>query len=319
MTNPTNPNLPAPPSMNRQTPSKGDNGGLLKIAGIALAVSLVAIFIYSYLVGGLATKKYTDVTFAPTATLTQLQADIASAKAKLDTELAGLPVTVSTQVNTSIGEFATKINQANADIGALQNQVNNLNNLQNNYADLVNKYNALSEQLTQLAEDVNEINTMLTDYETRIKNLEDKIVPSTNNPTGNELVKVSIKQQSPYLFVDTDNRSTGYLRVTITNTTGKDVENVIIGLGFDIGYNINPIVLNGNSLAGGILGFTPYPYNNLYWVTGGWGYTIKANDKLVFDVVASFGTKISDNPVKYGNIGTSQYEVTAVVESWDYK
>ena len=301
--------IPAPPSMSRQAPSKGDNGGLLKIAGIALVVSLVAIFVYSYLVGGLATKKYTDVTFAPTATLTQLQADIASAKAKLDTELAGLPVTVSTQVNTSIGEFATKINQANADIGALQNQVNNLNNLQNNYADLVNKYNALSEQLTQLAEDVNEINTMLTDYETRIKNLEDKIVPSTNNPTGNELVKVSIKQQSPYLFVDTDNRSTGYLRVTITNTTGKDVENVIIGLGFDIGYNINPIALN---ITGGILGWTSYPYNNLYWVTGGWGYTIKANDKLVFDVVAKFATSS-------GNIGTPQYEVTAVVESWDYK
>lgn len=311
--------IPAPPSMSRQAPSKGDNGGLLKIAGIALVVSLVAIFVYSYLVGGIATKKYTDTTFAPVSTLTQLQADIASAKSSLDTAIAGLPVTVSTQVNTSTSEFANRINQVSNDINALQSEINTLQSKVDNFnnSELTSKYNTLSEQvvllvneITALKDNLETYNTNLTNLTTRVTALE-TVTPST--PDANAIsFKVNTIGNVPLLINVIGNNNTqtwvGTSQLVIQNNTNQKINNLVVGMVFagygnQFGQNnftqyITPATIPQLISNGGTITWSIYQTNTqgLMFING-WGYgvtqlSIPANSSITIWLSLSMGLTV---------------------------
>jgi hypothetical protein len=303
----TNQNLPAPPQMNRQTPSKGDNGGLLKIAGIALVVSIVAIFVYSYLIGGIATKKYTDTTFAPVSTLTQLQADIASAKSSLDTAIAGLPVTVSTQVNTSTSEFANRINQVSNDINALQSEINTLQSKVDNFnnSELTSKYNTLSEQVVLLVNEITALKDNLETYNTNLTNLTTRVTaletPTTTNPSS---LTYQIKSQSEALVPSYDKKSiSATVKLTITNTSTVSMEDIIISARFQTAY----FPATENTTVSFVSSPTMYWYSSGYYYNeieyhNGWGLNIEAGKPKTIYLTLTFTdtSPIYTAPTGYG-------------------
>ena len=331
----TNDKLPAPPAPQFRPSKQGgsDSGGIIKIALISLVCALVVVIGYGVVIGGYVNKKLANATYVNVTQLTALQTDINTAKASLDTAIVGLPTTVSSQVNSIISSVTNRIGEVENGISNVQSQINSL---QNNYNSEQNSISQINSDIIQLESDVasvktqigeiiesirelnteyatqlTDINDKLVDHETRLDNLEATPTPTTTVPSAN-IVNITLKQQSSYLttyITTSENVSIAYMRVTVTNNSGNDIENVIIGLGFDIGYGIVPTI---SSVSGGTLGWVQYPYSTMFWTTAGWGYTIKANDKITFDVVAKFSNSS-------GNIGTPQYEATASVESWDYK
>jgi hypothetical protein len=293
---------------------------------VSIVVSLVVVMVMNSIIMPVAGKK------AYRADITRLETDLVTMRST-ETELTNrikvlensnetLSSEITAQLSTALGEIDDKVtgleNSINQKVSgyinssaastmiqtAIQSSESSLRVAINNVAnDLTILSNRVSTSIpTGITTQITDLTNRLNDLMERVDELEeDDPVISQSEP-----ITVSMKQQSGYLYYDSsENVSVGTLRVTIANTSGKDVEDIIIGIGFTLPYTVAPTSL---VLTGGTLGWSAYPYNLLYQRTNGWGYTIKANSKLTFDVIA-----------KFNNIGQPQYTAEIYLEEWSYK
>lgn len=319
---------------------KSDIDWKAALTGAVIAI-LIIFVVYSFLMPVVGKKVYE-------ADITRLENDLVAVRAvnvAIDKRVATLEDSNNTLVTTINNKLAVAIDSINTKTNSLENLINqkisgfvtssevdnrihdslvsikeDISSFSSDIASFSSQLNGLDtkinntvlDKIASYSSDIDAIKVRLSAIETSITNLSDTTVPNNNE----DVLKITVKQQSPYLSVyttTTEDCSLGYLRLTITNTTNKDIENIIVGLGINLPAFVMP---NKSSISGGTLGWSVYPYSNLYWVTSGWGYTIKAGDKLVLDVVVKLW---NDNAGVISNIGNPQYLAETYVESWDYK
>lgn len=244
----------------------------------------------------------------------------------METELNATLDTVPTTITSKINEG---INDIESDISNLRNQVqtavSEANSVGNDYSNLNSSLNNIQSKINSLESSVSslnsEISTVVTEsdidalvqtlknLQARIEDIEESMPSGDGGDTTSGELTATIKQQTDYLLVS-GNESVGVLRITIENNTDKDMEDIILGIGFRLPYTVS---VDSLTISGGLQGWMPAsPYDILYQRIAGWGYSLQANKKLVFDITAKFSNGGND-------IGQQYYEAELFIESWSYK
>lgn len=236
-------------------------------------------------------------------------------KVTLDTSVADYQRDIKTVTQSIQGSVDSSINNKVADLNArivaLEAIGGKLDTLNSTVTELSQQKDAQTTSINGLIENIQSLQEELDSATARIELLEPD--PITLTPgTGYDPITVTIQQQSPYLVTNTVggvDSSVAVVRIDIKNrSTAKTVEDIRIGLGFTLPYGYSSLV-SSLVVEGGTQGWIASPYNTLYQVTAGWGYTLKPGDKITIQAVATFND--IDNP---------QYTVEAFVEDgWSYK
>ena len=244
-------------------------------------------------------------------------ADLATVK----TAVANFPTSQANDVTS----LKTQLSQLTDQLDTLDTSLGNLQKSMTNYVEssaFTTEINAIKTQITSLQSSITspvaigEIQADIANIQTVVEGLADRITTLETTPTPTvtptptttpvtDPITVAIQQQAPYMYVS-DNQSVAVMRVTIQNNTDKDVQDVVVGIGINL--PAGTFMPTESKFQGGTAGWTLSPYNILYQVTAGWGYTIKANEKLTFEVVG-----------KFNNIGSTQYTAQIYLEGWNYK
>lgn len=236
-------------------------------------------------------------------------------KVTLDTSVADYQRDIKTVTQSIQGSVDSAINNKVADLNArivaLESIDAQLTNLNTTVTTLINHKDAQTTTINGLIANIQSLQEELDNATERIKILEPDPVTLTPG-TGYDPITVTVQQQSPYLVTNTVGSvdySVAVVRIYVkNNSTAKTVEDVRIGLGFTLPYGYSGLV-SSLVVDGGTQGWIASPYNVLYQVTAGWGYTLKPGEKITIQAVATFND--IDNP---------QYTVETFIEDgWSYK
>lgn len=307
----------------------GDSGfdwmkAILASIGVSVITAGVLIFGGILVPSGEYTKYQNDVL----ELLNSYDTVIQRIEADLDQALADIPNTITSKVDDGINNIKTQINDLKTQV---QTAVNDANSASNGYDNLNSSFNNIQSKITSLENSVSSLNSQMSTVITQsdlddisqtldtikaqIGVLEtelDKITSGSGGDGGSTTtgeLTVDIKQQTNYLTI-VGNESIGIMRITIENTTDKDMEDIILGIGFQLPYSVS---VDSLMITGGLQGWIPAsPFDILYQRTAGWGYTLQANSKITFDITAKFSDGGTD-------IGQQYYAVELFLESWDYK
>jgi len=266
----------------------------------SLVVVVFMVFIILPMAGGgvFVTKKDFESNFANISdTINDAISTLNAKGTALDTALNGLSGKVDEAVTNKISNQLTNITQ----------KANNAVSTANSASETANGFSAkINTTINDLATLTNKIVALTT----RIDAIEDVLVPDEEEETDitSEYITVKLKIQGgmPYMAVS-DNQSQAVMRISVTNKTAKDMEDVVIGL-YIVPYPIQGYTMTTMTVSGGALGWVKSATSDFYFYTGGWGYKIKSHETITIDV-----------GIKCNNIGNASYSAEASIVDWSYK
>lgn len=301
--------LPPEPPITPERPRGRSASGLLEntwFKAIASSVAAVVVIVYALMPmfggGSYVTKQDFESNISNiSVTLNEAIGNLNAKTTELDDAINNLPNTVKSEVTSALATQLATVNQQVADVVSDVSQYDSIiESLKSNSTTALQQNAELREDINALITELDEVITLVASLEAEVAVL---VEEETTSPS-NVPVTAVIRQQTNYLMVnETDNVSYGVMRMTIENTSDKELTDIVIGLYF----NCTTIPTTG-TVIGGMLPWIPTQYSALYYRSGGWGYSIQANSKLVFEV-----------SVKFNNIGAAYYTAEVMVESWAYK
>jgi len=283
--------------MQERYPEKQVNNNrndMMKQYGMTAAITVLIVILMSYVgLGNFATKSYAESRLAEiTATVDTAITNVNNASTQLNTQISTMNSQIDAKVTTGV---STATNTLNNSISNLSSKIDNLNN---SVSTLTQNYNGAIQSINSMQSTIDTLEGRIVELETEAAAIPDE--------DDEDAVAISVRQQSELIIISA-NQSVSTVRITVTNTTSKDIENIMLGMG----VQLIPYTGTITSVSGGATGWYAYPGAPLYYRTSGWGIAIDAGEKKTFDVIIYFAFPQTAS-------GTGQYTVDAYVEDWDY-
>ena len=198
--------------------------------------------------------------------------------AQITDQLNGLNTSISNLSNSMTNyedksAYTTDLNAIKTDINNLKNSVVgvqsntvNLNALQNSLNDLGNKLATLQSNFTSLSANVSALKTAIA-------------TPTPTTPA--QAITTSVKTMSGALFPTSNTTLTASFRVQLTNTTNKDISDIVLGIQVQTS-GIASVGIPVYTLAGGNANWQVQGYNAIgaYFINANWGLTVKAQQTM---------------------------------------
>lgn len=315
-------------------------GGVIQTVIVSLVVAIV-VFVGMGMVGfgNFVTKKdFTTNLQGVVTTLDKAKSDITNMQKAVDTAITGISDKVNTQVNTAVsgqmGEVNNRINALSAKIDTAQSQIQTA---LANSTDALSKSNSLSGSLANinsslediladfnsLKQTVSSFTTNMTALDTRLKVVETKLASGSGGTGGSSALPftytVAVINESDNTTT-TDNishKSSLSLKLTLTNTTDKALEDIGMFIPIEIDFSHGTIINKTMSLTGWTIQDNGAGYGYSVFSLKGHSIKLNANEKkkIYFDITLSFSEAFATG----GNWSASVIDDDIEILDWDYK
>ncbi len=272
--------------------------GIKTVLLTALATVIVSfVAVNMFIIPSLVSKKdFTTNIAGMNELITKFKTDLTQTVTATQNTMNALPASIMSQVTTSINQGLSSIN---AQLATMQSQVTSMTATVNSASTKVDQANA---SITTLRGEVNALTTKVTADETtitalttRIATLESKLATTTNTTSGGTISTGDIKVVATVLEEgvqnSADNSTYAQIKMTITNNTANNFEDIIINTLItidDSDYTLTP-TLSGTSWGG--------------WYVKDWQYgDLEVRSKIGYILNAGEVKRIYLNITSYGRV-----------------
>lgn len=253
-------------------PKLNVGGGLGMTVVVSVIVAFVVFFVMGFMGGGsfLTKQQFEDNLAGMVASLDQAKAEVVGARNTVDSAIAGLPTTVTNQVNSIISSVNTKISTLESEVDALQTKVSTLE------ASTTIDGEILVEIQTSL-------DALILDVEELQEQVDGTTITSDGIVTSGALTAELKLQFFDYILLPKDTLDTDEVtipfRLKLTNNSTKDIEDIRVGIIFEpTGYTSPDWAVDYPKLEGGVAWNL---YGTSTWgmvFVNGWGLKVDAGD-----------------------------------------
>lgn len=304
-------NLPSIPM-----PEKKRGGFDMQLNGKFILVLVLVCAVVSYVVLSFAgvTKPVFEKNLANmNATLSDVTATINDKVSQVNNTVQSIPNTVTNTVNQSLSNYANQLSTLSSQVSSYSSSISEI---KQDTEDVERTLTSLNTTISTLQTDLTQAKSTISSYENRIKALETQTTTSnTTGTSGTSQVAIKITTQGSTLAVSSENTTwaLGYVKVVITNNTGKDISDIMLNLNLRTEGipNASQFVLSGETAW--IANSTHYSWDNtVEFRNSGWGLNILAGKtKTMYLTLKVVGNSSANYTNTY-----YQYEVTGEVTSY---
>ena len=297
-------------------PEKKKSGFDMPLNGKVILILILMCAAVSYVVLSFAgvTKPVFEKNLANmNTTLSDVTATINDKVSQVNNTVQSIPTTVTNTVNQSLSNYANQINTMSSQVSSFSSSINEI---KQDTQDVERTLNSLNTAISTLQTDLTQAKSTISSYENRIKALETQTTTSnTTGTSGTSQVAIKITTQGSTLAVSSENTTwaLGYVKVVITNNTGKDISDIMLNLNLRTEGipNASQFVLSGETAW--IANSTHYSWDNtVEFRNSGWGLNILAGKtKTMYLTLKVVGNSSANYTNTY-----YQYEVTGEVTSY---